>query len=56
MEEYSLSQTIDSLLGPPKEQIVTHNYWAATGLDRYHNESKAEFECIYRLKTIPKFS
>ena len=44
MEEYSLSQTIDSLLGPPKEQIVTHNYWAATGFDRYHDGSKAEFE------------
>lgn len=46
MEEYNLNQTIEKLSGPPKEHIIVHNYWAATGFDRYHNNSKAEIEFI----------
>lgn len=46
MEEYNLSQTIDHLSGPPKNQIIVQNYWAATAFDKYHSNSKAEIEFI----------
>lgn len=44
MTELHLDLTIDKLSGPTKEHIKVNNYWAAVGLDRYHNNSKAEFE------------
>jgi hypothetical protein len=44
MEQYQLDETINTLTGPPKDHIRVHNYWAATGLDRYHKDSSAEFE------------
>lgn len=46
MEEYNLNQTIENLSGPPKEHITVHNYWAATGFDRYHENSKAIMEFV----------
>ena len=46
MEEYNLKQTVNKLSGPAKEQIIVHNYWAATAFDRYHNDSKVEIEFI----------
>lgn len=46
MEEYKLNQTIDALIGPPKEQIIVQNYWAATALDKYHKNSNAVFEFV----------
>jgi len=46
MEEYNLGQTIDHLSGPPKNQIIVQNYWAATAFDKYHANSKAEIEFI----------
>lgn len=44
MEEYNLNQTLQRLTGPTKEQIIVQNQWAATALDRYHSDSKAEIE------------
>lgn len=46
MNEYNLNQTIESLSGPPKEQILVQNYWAAVAFDKYHNNSNAEIEFI----------
>jgi len=51
MDEYNLSQTIKSLGGPPVAQIISHNYWAATALDRYHKNSRAEIEFIIHGKS-----
>jgi len=44
MEEFNLNQTIEFLSGPPREQIIVQNYWAATALDRFQNNSRAEIE------------
>ncbi|MFA6924826.1 MAG: hypothetical protein WC223_11310 [Bacteroidales bacterium] len=44
MENYNLSQTIDNLRGPTKEQIIVQNQWAAVALDKYHNESTTTIE------------
>lgn len=44
MTELHLDLVLEKLQGPPKEHIKVHNYWAAVGLDRYHNNSKTEFE------------
>ena len=44
MEELHLKHTLEKLQGPPPEQIIVHNYWAATALDRFHQHSKAEME------------
>jgi hypothetical protein len=46
MDEFNLNQTVERIVGPPKEQIVVHNYWAATAFDRFHKESKAEIEFL----------
>lgn len=46
MQEFNLRQTIDKLSGPPKEQIIFHNYWASTAFDRYHKDSKVEIEFV----------
>lgn len=46
MEEYDLNQTINTLIGPPKEQIIVQNFWAATALDKFHNNSSVEFEFV----------
>jgi hypothetical protein len=46
MEKYSLNQTIDHLSGPPKEQIIVQNYWAATAFDTFHKNSMAEIEFL----------
>lgn len=46
MKEYSLALVLDNLSGPTKEHIVINNYWAATGFDRYHKNSFAEFEFV----------
>lgn len=43
---YNLSQTVDLLDGFSKEQIIVFNQWAATGLDRYHKDSKATFKFL----------
>lgn len=43
MKEYHLDLTTDILKGPTREQIIVHNQWAATGLDRYHLNSIAEY-------------
>ncbi|MEF9477352.1 hypothetical protein OWR28_06105 [Chryseobacterium sp. 1B4] len=52
MTELHLDLTLDKLNGPPKEHIKVHNYWAAVGLDRYHKDSKAEFEFTIDGKSI----
>ncbi|MDF2931538.1 MAG: hypothetical protein K0R36_869 [Chryseobacterium sp.] len=44
MTELHLDLIFDKLQGPPREHMKVHNYWAAVGLDRYHKDSKAEFE------------
>src|SRR5690349_16502210 len=41
---YHLSQTLSTLAGPTKEQIISLNQWAAVALDKFHAESKAIFE------------
>ena len=46
MEEYHLNQTLERLKGPPKEHLIVHNYWAATALDRFHINSKANIKFI----------
>lgn len=51
MEEYHLDQTQDYLNGPPKEQIIAKNYWAAVGLDRFHKDSKAEIDLLLNGET-----
>jgi hypothetical protein len=51
MQEFNLAQTINVLKGPPKEQIIVNNYWAAVGFDRYHQNSAAEIEFILDGKT-----
>lgn len=52
MDEFNLNQTITLLAGPPKEHIIVHNFWAATALDRYHKDSKTEYEFILHGKSI----
>src|SRR5258706_3431594 len=46
MNSYHLDITKEKLKGPTIDQIVVHNQWAATALDKYHQGSKAiiEFE------------
>ncbi len=44
MNNYHLNLTSTHLAGPSHEQIVTHNQWAATAFDKFHNNSKAEIE------------
>ncbi|MBI1184144.1 hypothetical protein GC194_07725 [bacterium] len=46
MKEFHLNDVIELLKGPTREQIITHNQWAATGLDRYHHHSQAKFSFI----------
>lgn len=46
MEELNLSQTIYKLKGPSREHLIVHNQWAAVGLDKFHENSTAEFEFI----------
>jgi hypothetical protein len=46
MEEFNLKQTIDTLSGPTKEQIIVNNYWAAIAFDRFHHDSKAVIEFL----------
>jgi hypothetical protein len=41
--QYHLDQTIDLLAGPSKEQIKVFNQWAATALDKYHENSTVSF-------------
>jgi hypothetical protein len=43
MEEYNLNQTVEKLRGPSKEHLIVHNQWAAIGLDKFHQNSTAEF-------------
>lgn len=40
--EYHLDNTINTLEGPSKEQIIVFNQWAAVGLDKYHNGSNVK--------------
>lgn len=42
MADYHLDLTKTKLRGPTIEQIIVNNQWAATALDRFHNDSKAE--------------
>lgn len=44
MKEYHLDLTKGKLTGPTSAQIVSNNQWAATALNRYHANSKAEIE------------
>jgi hypothetical protein len=44
MDEFNLNQTVEQLSGPPKEQIIVQNYWAATAFDFFHKGSSAEIE------------
>ena len=44
MNNYHLDLTKGKLTGPTIEQIVTHNQWAATAFDKFHNDSKAVIE------------
>lgn len=44
MERYSLSQTLEKLKGPTKEQIICQNQWAAVALDKFHSNSNAIIE------------
>lgn len=46
MEQYHLDKTKAKLKGPTQEQIISCNQWAATALDRYHNDSKAEISFV----------
>jgi hypothetical protein len=46
MTELHLDLVLDKLAGPPKEHIKVHNFWAAVGLNKYHKDSKAEFEFV----------
>lgn len=43
INEYHLDQTKTSLQGPTIEQIIVYNQWAATALDRYHQNSQTRF-------------
>lgn len=52
IREYSLSETIDVLAGPTKEQIIVFNQWAATALDRYHLNSTAQIEFVIDNETF----
>lgn len=52
MSELHLDLLLDKLQGPPKEHIKVHNFWAAVGLDKYHKDSKAEFEFFIDGKSI----
>ncbi|HTC00546.1 MAG TPA: hypothetical protein VK705_07675 [Ferruginibacter sp.] len=44
MEQYHLDLTKTKLNGPTTAQIICHNQWAATALDRYHTGSKTVIE------------
>ncbi|MEL7122203.1 MAG: hypothetical protein AAFO07_22330 [Bacteroidota bacterium] len=46
MKSHSLSETIDKLKGPTKEQIIVGNQWAAVALNKFHNGSKANIEVV----------
>lgn len=46
MNGFHLDLTKTKLKGPTQEQIVTCNQWAATALDKFHSQSKAEIEFI----------
>ena len=44
MKEFHLGITTEKLKGPTKEQIISHNQWAATAFDKFHSDSKALIE------------
>ena len=44
MTEYHLNLTKEKLSGPTIAQIESYNQWAATALDKFHNNSEAEIE------------
>ncbi len=46
MKVYSLSETVDKLKGPTREQIIVGNQWAAVALNKFHNASKANIVVI----------
>jgi hypothetical protein len=44
MKSHSLSETVELLKGPTKEQMIVGNQWAAVALDKFHNNSKAKIK------------
>jgi hypothetical protein len=44
MQKYHLDLTKNKLAGPTIAQIESCNQWAATALDKFHNNSEAEME------------
>lgn len=44
--EYHLDQVVDNLKGASKEQIIVFNQWAAVGLNKYHQDSVAQFHFV----------
>jgi hypothetical protein len=48
---------MEKLKGPTNAQIISHNQWAATAIDKYHFDSKATFEFdIEGIKTSASLS
>src|ERR1700704_1553721 len=63
LQSYHLDDTLDSLNGPTKNQIIVWNQWAATALNLYHKNSQSNIEFIldgidykYSLKWDSDFS
>jgi len=46
MEALNLNLTLDRLKGPTTAQLISCMQWAATGLDRFHQNSEAEMEIL----------
>ena len=46
MNKYNLNQTLISLTGPSKEQIIVGNQWAAVALDKFHINSTAKINFL----------
>jgi len=44
MKKHNLSETVDELKGPTKEQIIVGNQWAAVALDKFHLDSTAKIK------------
>jgi hypothetical protein len=44
IKAYHLNQTVNSLKGPSKEQIIVFNQWAAVGFNLFHQGSSAAMD------------
>jgi hypothetical protein len=55
LKQFHLDLTKTKLKGPTEAQIIAHNQWAATALDKFHGKSEAEIEFVIDgLSTITK--